>query len=327
MKSSSKSNHSAFILSDYRTALMGVATLMIVFFHLTFRIEHNALWYFSTHAMIGVEMFFLLSGMGLCWSMSRNGNLFHFYLKRMIRIFPTYGIVILSCLLITGTFSWKVFLLEWSTVGYWMGDNYYDWYVPNQMMLYLLFPLLYFCINRWRLSSFIMLVIGSVALCLMNKNIDFMVLCRYPVFVTGIFLGTAMLKKSLLPALVRASVILFLIAFALSFCLHLFFTNQQLIDNGWLFKPQMLMVVGLCVLLSKALAKCNFCCKILKLIGAMSLEVYLLHNRFIDLAEYISARCGGGRQVCIRITTSLRLIFRGLRLAYRDGKTIVSIVG
>jgi len=87
------------------------------------------------------------------------------------------------------------------------------------------------------------------------------------------------------------------------------------------------MVVGLCVLLSKALAKCNFCCKILKLIGAMSLEVYLLHNRFIDLAEYISARCGGGRQVCIRITTSLRLLFRGLRLAYRDGQTIVGAVG
>lgn len=102
---SNRKNHSAFILSDYRTELMGVATLMIVFFHLTFRIEHNALWYLSTHAMIGVEMFFLLSGMGLCWSISQDKNLCHFYFKRVIRIFPTYGLVILSCLIVTSVVS------------------------------------------------------------------------------------------------------------------------------------------------------------------------------------------------------------------------------
>lgn len=309
---SNRKNHSAFILSDYRTELMGVATLMIVFFHLTFRIEHNALWYLSTHAMIGVEMFFLLSGMGLCWSISQDKNLCHFYFKRVIRIFPTYGLVILSCLIVTRTFSWKAFLLEWSTVGYWTGSNYYDWYIPNQMLLYFIFPLLYVCVNRrWR-ASFIILAIGSVALCLVNKNIDFMAFCRYPVFITGVFLGTAMLKNRMPSAWERVSVILFLIAFVFSFCVHLFFTNQQLIDNGWLFKPQMLMVVGLCVLLSKALAKCNFCCKILKLIGAMSLDVYLLHNRFIDLAEYISARCGGGGKYAL----GLLLLFVSFFVAY-----------
>ena len=132
------------LLSQYRTELMGVATLLIVFFHLTFRIGHNVLWYVSTHAMIGVEMFFFLSGLGLCFSISHDYNVWHFYLKRLVRILPTYGIVIFATLLISGNFSWGVFLQEWSCVGYWSGGHYYDWYIPNQMLLYLLFPFFLF---------------------------------------------------------------------------------------------------------------------------------------------------------------------------------------
>lgn len=277
------------LLTQYRTELMGAATLMIVFFHLSFRINHNMLWYVSTHAMIGVEMFFLLSGFGLCFSVSHDHNLWHFYLKRIVRILPTYGIVILATLLISGNFSWGVFLQEWSCIGYWTGGHYYDWYIPNQMFLYLLFPLIYFFISRWRKMSLMLLVGSSIAICCINKDVNFMAVCRYPVFVMGTFLGTSIFKNEIQKSLMSLFVYLFFIGLVLSVGVHFFYNNQQLIDNGWLFKPQMLMVVGFCYILVLLLAKYKRH-SILKIFGGMSLEVYLLHSRFIELAEYVSTR-------------------------------------
>ena len=282
------------LLSQYRTELMGVATLLIVFFHLTFRIGHNVLWYVSTHAMIGVEMFFFLSGLGLCFSISHDYNVWHFYLKRLVRILPTYGIVIFATLLISGNFSWGVFLQEWSCVGYWSGGHYYDWYIPNQMLLYLLFPFFYFIINRWRTVSLILLSISCVIICFITKDINFMAVCRYPVFVMGIFWGIAMLKDEILQQWIRLFFFLSLFGLMLSIGVHFFYTNQELIDNGWLFKPQMFMVVGFCYMLVWLFLRYQRL-GVLKLFGSMSLEVYILHGRFIDLAEYTSAHLGANK--------------------------------
>lgn len=290
----SNSDYSASVLSDYRTELMGVATLLIVFFHLSFRIGHNVLWYVSTHAMIGVEMFFLLSGLGLCYSISHDHCLWHFYLKRIIRILPTYGIVILVSLLLSGNFSWGVFLQEWSCIGYWTRGHYYDWYIPNQMLLYLLFPLIYYFISRWRTMALILLAVSCGAICCINKDVNFMAVCRYPVFVMGVFIGMSMLKNENQQQWIRLFLGLFLIGLVLSVGVHFYYTNQQLIDNGWLFKPQMFMVVGFCYMLVWMLARCKRQ-SVLKIFGSMSLEVYILHGRFIDLAEYISAHFGANK--------------------------------
>lgn len=64
---------------------MGVAILMIMFYH-------TGIAFFGD---IGVELFFLLSGVGLAYSLSKNGNVWHFYRKRFLRIIPTYLVVVI----------------------------------------------------------------------------------------------------------------------------------------------------------------------------------------------------------------------------------------
>ena len=64
--------------------------------------------------------------------------------------------------------------------------------------------------------------------------------------------------------------------------------------NGWLFRPYFLMVVGFSVLMAWiiGLDRMKHIRKLLSWIGAMSLEVYLLHGQFIALARGITDEYG-----------------------------------
>ena len=84
------------ILSEYRSSLMGFAILYIMFFHLEGHCP-----YIHSHFFIlgntGVEIFLLLSGLGLYYSLSRENtiNIKLFYKKRMLRILPAFWMVII----------------------------------------------------------------------------------------------------------------------------------------------------------------------------------------------------------------------------------------
>lgn len=79
-------------LSQYRTELMGFAIFWIFFYHTGVNIPvFKAL--FSV-GWIGVEIFFLVSGFGLCSSLTKNPNIIQFYKRRFIRIIPTWWFIL-----------------------------------------------------------------------------------------------------------------------------------------------------------------------------------------------------------------------------------------
>lgn len=80
------------LLSKYRTALMGIAAIWILIFHEWNRIfdaipvlgemEH----FIKRIGFCGVDIFLLLSGMGLTFSIKKSKNIGVFYVKRLKRI-------------------------------------------------------------------------------------------------------------------------------------------------------------------------------------------------------------------------------------------------
>ena len=92
-------------ISRYRSELMGCAMLWIILFHLPQipLVENNTivLWIskgariFQWIGFYGVDIFLFLSGYGLVYSLEQN-NLWEYYKKRMLRIFP--GLIIISLL-------------------------------------------------------------------------------------------------------------------------------------------------------------------------------------------------------------------------------------
>ena len=87
-------------LSLYRSELMGVAILMIMFFHIEkFHavsehplISQSILYQFIQNGNSGVDVFVFLSGMGIYFAWSKRPELLSFYRKRVLRLLPTYSL-------------------------------------------------------------------------------------------------------------------------------------------------------------------------------------------------------------------------------------------
>lgn len=92
-------------LSTYRGSLMGFAILIIVFYHFCIRggstIIDKVLRGVFSQGYVGVDIFMVVSGLGLTYSLLKNENLREYYIKRWVRIFPFFTfITLIECWII-----------------------------------------------------------------------------------------------------------------------------------------------------------------------------------------------------------------------------------
>lgn len=138
------------IFSKYRGELMGVAILGVCLLH-AFKwagigesLIAHAVGPFARIAF--TEGFLFLSGFGLYYSFSKNGDLRKFYIKRVNRVLLPYiimGLPFFLLSLITGGISVSPFLLKITSLYFWFFGNDGMWYISMSVVLYLLFPFAY----------------------------------------------------------------------------------------------------------------------------------------------------------------------------------------
>lgn len=134
------------LISTYRTQLMGLAILWVVLYHSTINASSvPVLGTLQAYGYGGVDIFLLVSGLGLYYAYRGNVSMATFYKRRLQRILPTYlPVVLLFCLLYwgIGEMSFTEVLLNLTTLSFWLGlDSRFDWYVPALLVLYFLTPL------------------------------------------------------------------------------------------------------------------------------------------------------------------------------------------
>lgn len=121
--------------------------LFVLFHHLPIPITDGVIGYLHSNGGIGVDVFLILSGMGPYYSSSKGMNLKEYYIKRFIRIFPIYIVVVV--LMSIGNFHGiGNLLLKMSTIGYWVNGIYYDWFIPFIVLMYILYSI------RYRLKTY-----------------------------------------------------------------------------------------------------------------------------------------------------------------------------
>jgi len=83
------------LLSKYRQALMGIAILWVMMFHLPLRPGIPIIKEFFNIGYGGVDIFLFLSGFGLYFSLSKKGiKLSHYYKKKILQ--NTSGVLVIS---------------------------------------------------------------------------------------------------------------------------------------------------------------------------------------------------------------------------------------
>ena len=83
-------------LSLYRAELMGFAIIWVILYHSGFAEPIPFVSYISSlyrGGFGGVDIFMMLSGFGLSFSMSKKKSLKAFYLSRVARIYPIYFVM------------------------------------------------------------------------------------------------------------------------------------------------------------------------------------------------------------------------------------------
>lgn len=90
------------LISKFRTELMGFAMLLVVWHHLPMNINFSIYDFLKSNGGFGVDIFLLLSGMGLYFSTHKGLNLKEYAIKRAIRIFPIYALVIITLSIVNG---------------------------------------------------------------------------------------------------------------------------------------------------------------------------------------------------------------------------------
>lgn len=276
------------LVSKHRAKLMFLSILWVMVFHFT----PPHLTFFNIFQSIGcggVDMFMFLSGFGLCYSYYNRDSipLLSFYKRRFIKIIPLYLVCIIIFGVIRGV-SLSDILWQLSCIGFWLGKPSYDWYVPSILLLYVAFPFFVKLSKRCGIGGCVISasVIGMLPTALfifLGKGTWILFTARIPLFFTGCYAGymLAMKKDILHPRILTIGSICALV-------IELYLASKYDYDSmhrlGLYYLPQIIIVPGMCLLLSQLLDKIST--KVLypfDILGTMTLEIYLVHMslRFI----------------------------------------------
>lgn len=296
-----------------RAEIYGVCAIWIVIFHLYRRILMPYIPVITNIVALGnmaVDIFLFFSGLSLYLSAKRNeysktGWKIYFK-RRFCRILVPYFIVAVPYFLwsiivesghrgfisIFARFVWNI-----SSASFWIKGVQTTWYVYTIAVCYLLFPILYDYIEH-RDSVFknaiILGIFGLFAIVaahlpiLHNSTIAW---SRFPIFIIGILAGkySSNLELSGLgnrtkKLVVGTSAVFFLVS-ALLLSVH------EILDLDiirpvyiWLFYSPMTLSLVICLL-----AICNgtnLQSAILKIVGSVSLEIYLIHITLLHPLDF-----------------------------------------
>lgn len=277
-------------INHARGVIMGIATLLVMFFHTYIDYEEiinnkflaNFLDYLHLRGNIGVDIFLLLSGIGLYFSIGKH-KLSTFYKNRFVRVVPGFVIVTICYLLYLGEPN-RIFSIL-SLTGLIVSGDRFLWYIQLILTLYLVFPVIYKIINKYGFSGLFISLCVVILFNTMYSFIDMVgyekveiALTRIPVFLIGVYFGKLINdKKTISSRMISISLIVSIIIYVLIY----------FIFNGYRFmfvQRYLYCILAICLVIlisylySLIKNKDNMFFKIICFFGKYSLEIYLVHD-------------------------------------------------
>ena len=260
---------------------MGWSILWIMMLHFTFN-QIKPLGFIAQYGFAGVDIFIMVSGFGLYCSLDKDSDILHFYKKRVLRIFPTYYLIGYVDHLLFFHDNFLTFLYKYTTIGFWTGNSYAEWFVPSILMLYLISPLIKMIIDRkwFVILGFITFILFLIAYYFTDKEYifdraHFFFIYRIPAFIFGMLCAYWIKQNAS-----NKYYFIFLIAGIPCF-LHFFPQHHYLYIYKYYSLAFLLpLFTFLMILLSKIT---KFTYPLLSKIGQASLEIYLIQGMFFAL--------------------------------------------
>ena len=315
-----QSTSSYSLLSRYRSLLMGIQIIFIVFFHFTADckgadVHFGGLieWFYTFIRSSGVDIFLLLSGMGLYFSWRKHPDFNSYFQKRLVRLLVPYFIVAVPAwgfyYLFTDQSGLLNYLSDVLFLTFFTEGTRWLWYILFAIICYAVFPFIFDVIQDARSKSdelfrTLMLCTMSIVVLITLKVLyeDLyshvaIAIARFPAFIIGALVG----KKTYENRSLSLSKSLGMLA--LSFFL---LGPLEFADKGTIgYFPRAVFNYSLCLLLVLALSRVSRCkstvalngerlfTKSLSWLGQYTLEIYMLHlvvRKFFNLFDFNTYR-------------------------------------
>lgn len=279
-------------LSRQRGALMGLAILIVVMFHVS-QPRSSDFYGLCRLGNVGVDVFLFVSGMGLWFAWQKSQSLLHYFKRRYKRIYPTWLIVAAAFYLWqypSRKFSQNIvdlcgdIFVNWD---FWLHDELTFWYVPAIMALYTVAPIFLILMSKHRdwAWSIVLMALWCVAVewvTPIHEAVGHIEIfwSRVPIFFIGIACGEMVRERRAL----HGSSLWVLCLLAAGSLLLSWWLEQYRHGQFPLFIERMVYIpltVSGSVLLSLLFEKMpQWAVRPLTFVGALSLEIYLLHSNF-----------------------------------------------
>ncbi len=195
------------VLSKYRTELMGAAIFWVMLFHaFDLDLGFRLLNWGRAAGFGGVDIFILLSSMGLTMSLARREQDYSaFMARRAERILPAYYLVMIPYALFGILYRgnpWSSLVWNSTLLYYWLRSaGAFNWYVAGSMTFYALTPASFRVMRdsrrrEWTTAAGVLLGLGLGRLFMWEEYWYVMDLVfRIPIFVLGILMGFYVLEN------------------------------------------------------------------------------------------------------------------------------------
>lgn len=287
-------------IMKYRNNIFGVSALWIVAFHIYYMIYAPSVGIVKDilrTGNMGVDVFLFLSAIGLSYSVEKN-TLSDFYKNRFSRLIIPFFVLSLPFYIWKDFFANSItlmtpfrFVLDMTSLSFWVFDYYELWYISFIALMYILFPWLYklYKKNKYYILFLMSISILSEILAWQTKayiytNLE-IAFSRVPIFLFGILISDYVKKD----VKINFSGVIFLsVLFVISFIVR---TNVSMLI---LFTRYIYGVMAVCFVIvsgylfnlintRKALKPI---CKISEFAGNISLEIYIIHALIIRVIKH-----------------------------------------
>jgi peptidoglycan/LPS O-acetylase OafA/YrhL len=288
------------ILSNQRTQIMGFAMLCVVFFHSSFDLSFSPpLKILKQWGDIGVDIFLVMSGMGIYHSLNRRSDIPAYIRGRLRRIVPEHLLVcgvwffFLDVLLYSEGVS--AFLMDVTSLNFWINGRLTNWYLSSLLLMQLLTPAF---INHWKKHSAAGLLAVPVVLliCLvitytpvLDENLGHLLVFFYriPAYLIGLFVGRRICENR---SVISIPVPLVLIALSVSAGILFISSGLTPLYLRWSLRYAAYLPISLTI-----------CCIVTRLpdnkvfhhFGTNSLEIYLLHEKVLWVLSILAYKVIG----------------------------------
>lgn len=272
---------------------MGIAIFWVVLFHSRGEFTNPILEVIKRLGFCGVDIFLFLSGIGIYYSLIDTRSRFDFYKKRILRIYPSYFIVLLfysMFLFLNESISFKGFFANIFLINFFIGfRNTFDWYTPSIIILYLISPYVFKVRSSKKLIFYLIIFLAILISLSIVFNLNYLLifLTRIPIFLMGIIFGEKV-KNNIKVSSKEIYIVLTMMVIGLCILgVSIIKFPEYLRYYGLWWYPFILITPGMTFIMAKFLEviKIKYLFKFLNLLGTYSFEIYLIHERVLHLLK------------------------------------------